>query len=155
VPYSSQRGYVVRQAEKKICRSHKNQAVNLQQNKIEVGMDFNIFLIVLCSTFFCRGSYAQQSSVSLTHKSSSLYILSFTHEPGRKTTPDLYGFSFSQNKDAPNREVFYPGTTPAKDRTVKNLAFFCRQEWKIEKTLKIPFQFRVGSLAQCNALEGK
>jgi hypothetical protein len=42
-----------------------------------------------------------------------------------------------------------------KDNYVKNLAFFCRQEWKLEKALKVPFRFRVGSLEQCNLLEGK
>jgi hypothetical protein len=41
------------------------------------------------------------------------------------------------------------------DNYVKHLAFFCRQEWKLEKTLKVPFRFRLGSLEQCNRLEGK
>jgi hypothetical protein len=45
--------------------------------------------------------------------------------------------------------------TLKKDSYIKNLAFFCRQEWKLEKALKVPFRFRVGSLEQCNLLEGK
>jgi len=32
---------------------------------------------------------------------------------------------------------------------------FCREELKIEKTVKIPLRFRLGSLAQCNYYEGK
>jgi hypothetical protein len=33
--------------------------------------------------------------------------------------------------------------------------FFCKREWELEKTTHIPFRFRLGSLADCNALEGK
>ena len=37
----------------------------------------------------------------------------------------------------------------------KNLSFFCRQEWKLEKATKIAFKFRLGSVEQCDWLEGK
>ena len=36
-----------------------------------------------------------------------------------------------------------------------NLAFFCRQELKLEKVTKIPFKFRLGSVQQVDFLEGK
>jgi hypothetical protein len=50
-----------------------------------------------------------------------------------------------------------PGATFTlkKDDYVTNLAFFCRQEWKLEKALRVPLRFRVGSLEHCNLLEGK
>jgi hypothetical protein len=32
---------------------------------------------------------------------------------------------------------------------------FCKGEWELEKATHIPFRFRLGSLADCNALEGK
>jgi len=42
-----------------------------------------------------------------------------------------------------------------KNRYVNGFAFFCRQELKLEKKLRIPVRLRVGSLEQCNKLEQK
>ena len=35
------------------------------------------------------------------------------------------------------------------------LGFFCKQEIKFEKIYKIPFKFRLGSIEECDRLEGK
>lgn len=35
------------------------------------------------------------------------------------------------------------------------LGFFCKQEIKFEKIAKIPFKFRMGSVEDCDRLEGK
>lgn len=35
------------------------------------------------------------------------------------------------------------------------LGFFCKQEIKFDKITKIPFRFRLGSVDQCDRLEGK
>jgi len=35
------------------------------------------------------------------------------------------------------------------------LGFFCKQEIKFDKITKIPFRFRLGSVDQCDKLEGK
>jgi len=41
------------------------------------------------------------------------------------------------------------------DYYTQHFGFFCKQELRVEKTLKIPLRIRMGSLEQCNYLEGK
>jgi len=36
-----------------------------------------------------------------------------------------------------------------------NYGFFCREELKMEKAVKLPIRIRLGSLEQCNYYEGK
>ena len=33
--------------------------------------------------------------------------------------------------------------------------FFCKKEWQLEKAVKIPFKFRLGSVEICDRMEGK
>ena len=42
-----------------------------------------------------------------------------------------------------------------KDFYVKNFGFFCRKELQLEKSVRFPVRLRLGSLEQCNTLEGK
>jgi hypothetical protein len=66
---------------------------------------------------------------------------------------------FSHHK---NREVhqlknvyFTLSAVPSDDFATCNYGFFCREELKIEKALKLPIRIRLGSLEQCNYYEGK
>ncbi|MBI3883893.1 MAG: hypothetical protein HY305_06730 [Sphingobacteriales bacterium] len=38
---------------------------------------------------------------------------------------------------------------------LSQIGFFCKQEIKMDKAIKIPFRFRLGSIASCDWLEGK
>ena len=41
------------------------------------------------------------------------------------------------------------------DRVATHFGFFCRRELELEKTIRLPLRFRLGSLEYCNKLEGK
>lgn len=48
----------------------------------------------------------------------------------------------------------YGGVIPA-NRVVTHFGFFCKRELELEKTIRLPLRFRLGSLEYCNRLEGK
>jgi hypothetical protein len=62
-----------------------------------------------------------------------------------------YRLTFSQ--ESPN----YLGSISLlrPDFAIQHQPFFCTQEYKIEKATGIPLRFRVGSLQECDWLEGK
>ena len=41
------------------------------------------------------------------------------------------------------------------DFYITQIGFFCKQEIKFEKLTKVPFRFRLGSVEECDKLEGK
>jgi hypothetical protein len=68
-------------------------------------------------------------------------------DPGRAWfSPNLIS-GFSERQD-----VFY--SMPSNIYYMQS-GFFCKREWELEKKTRIPLRFRLGSLADCNALEGK
>ena len=49
----------------------------------------------------------------------------------------------------------YPRSFLSPQYYSSQLGFFCKQEIKFDKITKIPFRFRLGSVEQCDRLEGK
>jgi hypothetical protein len=90
------------------------------------------FIIVLAATFFIQKSYSQ-------------------HHASLSAATTLRQWMFSDSIKIHSDAL----VILQKDHYVKNLAFMCRQEWKIEKKLKIPLRLRMGSVVQCDYLEGK
>ena len=43
----------------------------------------------------------------------------------------------------------------AADYYANNLPFFCKKELQIQKVIKVPFKFRIGSVEEVDKLEGK
>lgn len=67
--------------------------------------------------------------------------------------PKFYTAAFTAFK----KNSVYAPVRPfiAPDYYSRHLGFFCKQEIKMDKAFKIPFRFRLGSMEQCNWLEGK
>jgi len=145
---------------------HKNRAVNLHNIMKNRLQRLNCFLVVWL-TMFSFLSLEGQTFYKTTSK------IDFVQVPGRKKEPGfipLTSILMTANQGEKGGlpmhffPVVYKATGPVAAEGVyaqpANLyylqsGFFCKREWELEKTTRIPFRFRLGSLADCNALEGK
>lgn len=55
----------------------------------------------------------------------------------------------------PNMIINHLPAVIPQNLTITHLPFFCDKEYKLEKATKIPFRFRLGSVAYCDKMEGK
>jgi len=51
--------------------------------------------------------------------------------------------------------LYLPIRLVPQDTYSKELAFFCKREWELEKKTGVPMKFRLGSVDYVNTLEGK
>ena len=103
--------------------------------------------LIFCMIFVANAAFSQK--VSVFQKPQPL--LAYAKKPVNKlfrlqATTQTAGITSISNK--PQLSVS-PGFYAA------NLGFFCKQEIKFEKATKIPFKFRLGSVQQCDWMEGK
>ena len=74
--------------------------------------------------------------------------------PGKQAPWPIVALAIkSNNKEAPN--LFRPFAVIPQNYYTQHFGIMCKKELAIEKATKIPFRFRLGSLQQCNYLEGK
>jgi hypothetical protein len=103
-------------------------------------------LLTIMLIFSSSNLYAQQKTVSDTVNSSK--------NTYKVVVPWLTTKSFFKTANS----YFLPVTItslPPSNYYTSNVGFFCKQELLLEKVSKIPFRFRLGSLSNCNFLEGK
>jgi hypothetical protein len=122
------------------------------------------FLVVWLTMFSCFYGWGQipytgelKKDFSNLHYPGSLQVLNdgyalrlIKNEDGLAIP--ITGFNPGGEKTAPRMNGLY--VQPANLYYLQS-GFFCKREWELEKITHIPFRLRLGSLAECNALEGK
>ncbi|MEO5782497.1 MAG: hypothetical protein ABIQ07_04450 [Ginsengibacter sp.] len=80
-------------------------------------------------------------------------------DTGKNLIAKTYKYNFSRplalNNINSNNKYLSPFTVIPQDYYTQHFGIMCKKELAIEKATKIPFRFRIGSLQQCNYLEGK
>ena len=151
----------------KICPFHKNRAVNLHlimKNRHQRRISF---LVVWLTMFSSLVVWGQNPSSSLAKRDFRLLIYpgnsirterSVTSFEGQKPGISDAGMVFfnpiiNTSQPPPTAAIALFSLPP--DLYYIQSGFFCKREWEFEKKTHIPFRFRLGSLAECNAMEGK
>jgi hypothetical protein len=65
------------------------------------------------------------------------------------------GFITDKINNNSKKNLLPPITVIPQDYYTQHFGMMCKKELAIEKATKIPLRFRLGSLQQCNYLEGK
>jgi hypothetical protein len=81
-------------------------------------------------------------------------------DTGKSLIAKTYKYQFSksfamENITIAEKKILSPFTIIPQDYYTQHFGIMCKKELAIEKATKIPFRFRIGSLQQCNYLEGK
>jgi hypothetical protein len=118
------------------------------------------FLVVWLTMFSCICGKAQNLLKI------NPWAIDFRHLPLLGTRPEFRTYGSArpvlepvgnlswQDLLAGSMNLQRPYSVPADIYYIQS-GFFCKREWELEKASHIPFRFRVGSLADCNAMEGK
>jgi len=141
----------------KIRGNHKNQAVNLQTNVINVVKRF-YKIIVFAAFCFRPGIISAQNQVNITlgralFSAEKVAPVSMYKLPKKLPTVGFHVVSHPQMAIPP---VF---KAPSLVGTISNnyytlrFGFFCKRELELEKTTGVAFRFRLGSLDYVTRLE--
>jgi hypothetical protein len=135
---------------------HKNRAVNLHlimKNRPERQISF---LVVWLTMFSCLIGWGQKTHPLVIKKDFSHLSL-----PGTMALKMSKNTDYSEGLDLGRGVIFAWTLSSGKPFTVPANIYYtqsgvmCKMEWELEKATHLPLRFRLGSLADCNALEGK
>lgn len=120
-------------------------------------MPQRVFCFVVVLLLFFNGEIIGQQTLKIKRPVSNP-LFTESSLPGRS----YFNYSISGQLNRQNNPVVSLGTfsyrllrpVPANFYS-RGLGFFCKQELTIEKTISIPFRFRLGSLDHVNYLEQK
>jgi hypothetical protein len=101
----------------------------------------SVKIFIFCTIFVVSGAFAQKNTLFKQDVSSLVFPKKLTGTAFYSNVPVVA---------APLRLNPIPGNFYS-----ANLGFFCKRELQLEKITKFPFKFRLGSVEECDRLEGK
>jgi hypothetical protein len=125
-------------------------------------MNTKVFFLFFCMIFVVKFTIAQKFSY-LFAETTTFEAIKYTPFKALQlnTTKGLSYQSnknFSLNFSAQNQDkklVEAPFSVISPSYYTQQFGFFCKKELQFEKKTKIPLKFRLGSVQQCDWLEGK
>lgn len=121
-------------------------------------------ILIFCMIFVVGGVFGQKTG-SLTQKiaipvftksdftcgGDSIYYTNYLSSKNNKLHVECDSFS-----NAPITLINnYPINIIAPNYYTQNFGFFCKKELQLQKAIKVPFVFRLGSVEMCDRMEGK
>jgi hypothetical protein len=114
-------------------------------------MNEKVKILFFCMIFVGGSAFAQKSATFITINKAYFIALKKQNSGGVKhteaiktTTTPVFSIHQSGSYSIINSNFY-----------TQNFGFFCKKELQIEKTIKFPLKFRLGSVQQCDWMEGK
>ena len=124
-------------------------------------MNGNAKFLFFCMIFVGKAAFGQQNTVKLLI-TNDLYTTNPIFKKIENPGLNIFNYKFNKTHTAAatiNKHsavvtpVSYSILSP--NYYTQNFGFFCKKELQLEKVTKIPFKFRLGSVQQCDWMEGK
>jgi hypothetical protein len=124
-------------------------------------MNVNAKILFFCMIFVGEAAFGQNNATKPAFVN-PVFPVQYHYEASNRLALN-YKLRANTTKPAININTnnFYPGHIPLSYSPIsanfytQNFGFFCKKELQVEKITKVPFKFRLGSVQQCDWMEGK
>lgn len=125
-------------------------------------MNGNAKILFFCMIFVGKAAFGQKKTPDLALLHSKFTIVNQQDTPHFCSlqlveVDDKYfvGFLKKSFRSTCKPPIFSVQPVITGNFYTQNFGFFCKKELQLEKLTKVPFKFRLGSVQQCDWLEGK